>query len=122
MEISHIHILESFPLVSIVMPYYGATHKMFLLLSEFSKQTRLILIDYYNEFRRYMFDYNQKRWITIKDLSKLCIPWDFFLIHYRRLLTCKWRSKRSDKLNKYRFQLILIINLIYVSVKIIFTN
>ena len=78
MEISRIHILESFPLVSIVMPYYGATHKMFLLLSEFSKQTRLILIDYYNEFRRHMFDYNQKRWITIKDLSKLCIPWDLF--------------------------------------------
>ena len=78
MERIYIKILESFPLISKVMPYYAWTHRMFLLLSEVSKKTRLILIKNYTLFRRIMLEYSMEKSIDIKKLLMLNIPYDLF--------------------------------------------
>ena len=78
MEKYRISILESFPLVSIVMPYYGYTHRMFLVLSELSQKSRCMLISNYKEFRRYMSVYCLGKEICIFQLSKLTLPFDLF--------------------------------------------
>ena len=78
MEGSRISILENFPLVSHVMPYYGFTHRMFLLLSALSKGSRQMLIENYKVFRRIMLNYSLKFNINIKDLERLHIPCDLF--------------------------------------------
>ena len=78
MEGSVIPILESFPLISKVMPYYGFTHRMFLVLSILSKHTRSILMKYYKEFRRFMLEYSLEKEVTIENLSHLHLPSDLF--------------------------------------------
>ena len=54
MEDSRHTILESFPLISNVFPYYSFTHESFLLLWSLSKKTRKVLHKNYEAFRRIM--------------------------------------------------------------------
>ena len=50
MENKQIRILERFDVISITMPYYGSTHKSFLLLSALSPASRSKLDEFYQEF------------------------------------------------------------------------
>ena len=50
MEENRIAIFENFALTSVIMPYYGPTHKMFLMLSSFWVGSRKKLDEYYKEF------------------------------------------------------------------------
>ena len=79
MESISIPIMESFPLVSIIMPYYGYCHEMFKILSELSASIRINLADYYPEFRRFMLKYAKVlENIKIKELSETKLPLDLF--------------------------------------------
>ena len=78
MEGNHIPILESYPLVSKVMPYYGFTHKGFLVLTILSKSVRQMIIVNYKTFRRIMLEYSFEKFITIEALTRLDLPTDLF--------------------------------------------
>ena len=78
MESSHIPILENFPLLSEVMPFFGSPDKSFIVLSELSAWTRKNLMKHYPEFRRFMLKYTTKLKITINELSEMKIPLDLF--------------------------------------------
>ena len=60
MEVNKIQILENFALTSVIIPYYGASHECFLLLSWFSTKSRRKLNSYYCEFTKIM----RKYWAT----------------------------------------------------------
>ena len=83
MEGYYIPILESFPIISVVMPYFGYTHKMFLVLSVISKRTRLVLINNYTQFRRYMRQYCLVKDVSIKTLSTTHLPCDLFAFNIK---------------------------------------
>ena len=78
MENSKVSVLENFSLISKIMPYYGHTHKAFLVLSCLSKNTRQKLDEYYNEFWSIM----QELWINLfidhELINRLELPWDLF--------------------------------------------
>ena len=78
MESSYIPILESFPLLSEVMPYFGSPDKSFIVLSELSLWTRKNLIKHYPEFRRFMLKYSKTLNIAMNELSEMKIPFDLF--------------------------------------------
>ena len=78
MEQSYIPIFESFPLVSVIMPYYGLTHEMFCVLSILSVSIRQNLNDHYEEFRKYMLRFSKTLKIDIEKLSEMEIPSDIF--------------------------------------------
>ena len=81
MEENEVPIFESLPLISVVMPYYGYTHQMYLLLSSLSKKTRIMLCNIYKIFRRIMLKYSIEKKTNIKKLSKFFIPFDLFKFH-----------------------------------------
>ena len=80
MERSRIAIFEKFPLISVVIPYYGYAHSGFLVLSTISKKTRFILMENYEIFRRIMFQYLKER--KVKDNEEqsmmMYLPYDLF--------------------------------------------
>ena len=57
MERSKIPMLSRFDLISHIMPYYGQTHKAFLLLSGLCSETRSKLDEFYDEFVAWMREY-----------------------------------------------------------------
>ena len=59
MESSYIPILESFPLLSVIAPYFGSSDKCFIVLSKLSVCIRNNLIKHYPEFRRFMLGYTK---------------------------------------------------------------
>ena len=79
MESYSIPILESLPIVSIMMPYYGFSHETFILLSAVWTNSRHNLINHYWEFRRYMLQYAKKMKYKIRDLYKMMLPLDLFI-------------------------------------------
>ena len=81
MEKNEVPIFENLPLISIVMPYYGYTHQMHLLLSSLSKKTRIMFDNIYKIFRRIMLKYSIEKKTDIKKLSKFLIPFDLFKFH-----------------------------------------
>ena len=81
MESSYISILESFPLISVTMPYYGFTDEIFYVLSSLSISIRKNLMNYYLEFRKFMFKFMNKKDISIRDLSEMKIPLDLFKVN-----------------------------------------
>ena len=85
MESSYISILESFPLISVIMPFYGSTDEMFLVLSSLWVRTRRILIEYYPEFRRFMLDYSKVKKLSIKELLEIDLPLDLFVLYINEL-------------------------------------
>ena len=82
MESYRISIIERFPLVSVIMPYYSFKHEMFLLLSILSKKTRKNLAKNYEGFRRIMHKYSKE--IIVKDSSewKIKFPYDLFKLKF----------------------------------------
>ena len=57
MERSKIPMLSRFDTISHIMPYYGQTHRAFLLLSSLCSETRDKLDEFYNEFVTNMKEY-----------------------------------------------------------------
>ena len=82
MEINKILLLENFGLISITMPYYGATHQSFLLLSSFSVNSRKKLDDYFCEFRRIMRKYWAEIYISKNKIIKGFPPLDLFKLNF----------------------------------------
>ena len=79
MERSKIPMLSRFDAISHIMPYYGQTHRAFLLLAGLWKETRQKLDEFYNEFVTCMKEY----WIFLKITSlgqptQLFLPGDLF--------------------------------------------
>ena len=79
MERSKIPMLSRFDAISHVMPYYGQTHRAFLLLSGLWKETREKLDEFYDEFVTCMREY----WMVIKahqsnQSNYLFLPNDLF--------------------------------------------
>ena len=76
-----IKLFKSFPLLSVLMPYYGTADLSFLLLSAFSADSRTTLHKNYSEFKKVME--NSKKFVGINstwiDLIKL--PSDLFIIN-----------------------------------------
>ena len=60
-----IRVLNNFALISKIIPYYGSTHRSFLLLSMLSSKTRCKLDEYFIEFTKLMFEYSTQ--IEIRD-------------------------------------------------------
>ena len=76
-----IRLFKSFPLLSVLMPYYGTADLSFLLLSALSADSRATLHKNYCEFKKVME--NSKKFVDINsnwiDLIKL--PSDLFIIN-----------------------------------------
>ena len=84
MERSKIPMLSRFDSISHIMPYYGETHRAFLLLSGLWKETREKLDEFYYEFVTCMKEY----WIIIRinkwDIKKfLFLPNDLFQLIFK---------------------------------------
>ena len=74
--------LESFWLISIIMPYYGHTHEAFLVLSKLWVNSRKKLDEYYPEFRMYMAKYCfEIHFYGIKYAEEFP-PWDLFRLKF----------------------------------------
>ena len=82
MESRRIPILENFALISVIMPYYGPTHKMFLVLSSFSTKSRDKLDEYYEEFRNAMAKHSLKIRIVDCKLATWQLPCDLFMFKF----------------------------------------
>ena len=79
MERSKIPMLSRFDLISHIMPYYGQTHRAFLLLSSLWKETRCKLDEFYWEFVTRMKEYWAYFDITSTSrLTQLFLPNDLF--------------------------------------------
>ena len=79
MERSKIPMLSRFDAISHIMPYYGQTHKAFLLLSSLCSETRSKLDEFYDEFVACMKEY----WMffninSSNKLNQLFLPNDLF--------------------------------------------
>ena len=81
MENNKILLLENFPLVTVIMPYYNPTHKWFLLLSSFSVGSRRTLDKNYKIFRRLMIQYSSELNYCSKDFVTKLAPWDLFRLN-----------------------------------------
>ena len=81
MERLKIPMLSRFDAISHIMPYYGQTHKAFLLLSSLCSETRDKLDEFYDEFVNLM----KEHWTCINaksifQLAHLFLPNDLFEI------------------------------------------
>ena len=76
------YIFYSFALTSVTMPYYGSTHKVFLLLSSLCTKSRMKLDEFYEEFRKIMAEFSKE--IDINDMNSnlLALPWDLFKFNF----------------------------------------
>ena len=79
MERSKIPMLSRFDAISHIMPYYGQTHRAFLLLSSLCSETRSKLDEFYDEFVACM----KENWMffninSSNKLNQLFIPNDLF--------------------------------------------
>ena len=83
MESISIPILMNFPLISVLMPYFGFTHQIFILLSSLSVGTRSKLIERYSEFRKFMLKYSKVIEVKIEDLYKKKLPLDVFILQIK---------------------------------------
>ena len=75
-------LLENFGLISVTMPYYGHTHKGFLLLSKLWVKTRMKLDEFYVEFRRHMIPYWWEIELNDHKYSRPFPPWDLFRLNF----------------------------------------
>ena len=74
---SRVSLLEKFGVSFIVMSYFGYTHQSFLVLSQLSRRSRIMLDTYYEEFLNSMIGNNANfEKIINEELSHL--PWDLF--------------------------------------------
>ena len=74
MDSNRLDVLESFSLISKIMPYFGSTHKSFLVLSRLNSKTRKKLDEYFIEFTRLMFANSLKILIRYDSIKWYDIP------------------------------------------------
>ena len=82
MKRSKIPMLSRFNLISHIMPFYGQTHRAFLLLSGLCSETRCKLDEFYDEFVTCM----KENWMLTKvdymdSKSRLFLPNDLFVVN-----------------------------------------
>ena len=77
MESKVVQFYEKFPLLSVILPYYGHTHSCFLLLSELCKGSRDTLTQWYGEFANLMRPYCQTFYWGYGFKGKFP-PWDLY--------------------------------------------
>ena len=83
MDRSKIPMLSRFDAISHIMPYYGQTHRAFLLLSSLCSKTRNKLDEFYNEFVICMKEYwvlVEEKWFFQKD--HMFLPNDLFEVAF----------------------------------------
>ena len=90
MERSKIPMLSRFDSISHIMPYYGKTHRAFLLLSGLWKETREKLDEFYYEFVTCM----KENWLVFdedqtENLNSLFLPNDLFEFYISRIINQK---------------------------------
>ena len=78
MENDRVNILDSFAIISKIMPYYGWTHKYFLVLSQLWSSTRSKLDEFYHEFRMIKEKSLFHLKISSLNIDKLFFPNDLF--------------------------------------------
>ena len=89
MERSKIPMLSRFDAISHIMPYYGQTHRAFLLLSGLCSETRLKLDEFYDEFVTLMQEYWGYIEINSADqLAHLFLPNDLFEF----IIKCRYKE------------------------------
>ena len=93
MESISIPILMNFPLISVLMPYFGFTHEIFIVLTSLSVGTRSKLIERYSEFRKFMLKYSKVKEVEIEDLLKKKFPLDIFILQFKTFSKTKTKAK-----------------------------
>ena len=79
-----IPIMERFDIISHLMPFYGPTHKSFLLLSTLWVGSRNKLDEFYEEFVRWMYNFRMQISLT-DDLDASIYPNDLFEFNISRI-------------------------------------
>ena len=74
----HINLLGKFGTSSLIMPYYGETHKIFLLLSQLDRQSRDMLDGNFDAFLNWMIRNLTCLNIDAYNEEMLLIPWNLF--------------------------------------------
>ena len=83
MDRSKIPMLNRFDAISHIMPYYGQTHRAFLLLSSLCSKTRNKLDEYYDEFVKVMREYWMQVWVDSKySQDHIFLPNDLFEVSF----------------------------------------
>ena len=71
-------VLDTFALISNIIPFFGYTDQAFILLSCLCRKTRDLLDEYYVAFRLIMTE----NWYTIEiseeNYNNFLLPWDLF--------------------------------------------
>ena len=96
MDRSKIPMLSRFDAISHIMPYYGQTHRAFLLLSSLCSETRSKLDEFYDEFVTWM----KENWVFLntnlsEKLNELFLPNDLFEVS----IFCIYQRKFSIFIN-----------------------
>ena len=73
----HISLLEKLGVTSIVMSYFGYTHRAFLILTRLSRQSRKMLDQNYDAFMNSMV-WNNAHFDIQEDIKLLKLPWNLF--------------------------------------------
>ena len=78
MEGSRISILEKFGVSSVIMSYYGPSHKSFLLLSRLSRKSRFMLDEFYDAVLNSFLESATVLTITEENSKMMFLPSDLF--------------------------------------------
>ena len=102
MEKSRPRFVHSFPLISILIPYYDSAHKSFVLLSTLWKESRCNLNDFYLVFRRLTI--SSAEIVGIETHKFLHLPWDLFKFELELKTLKDWETfiKFVENINKRR--------------------
>ena len=87
MERYRIAIFKSFALTSVIMPYFGKTDRIFLVLSSLWTESRKKLNEFYDEFKLYMRKYSTCLVVNMQNIKLLYLPSDLF--RFSITLCCK---------------------------------
>ena len=83
MSWNRILLLERLGTTSMIIPYCGKTHKIFLLLSKLSTKSRKLLNDYYEGIMNALLEFNLEIEASGSNIAWLFLPWDFFKFSIR---------------------------------------
>ena len=102
MEKSRPRFVHSFPLISILIPYYDSAHKSFVLLSTLWKESRCNLNDFYLVFRRLTISSAEIIGLEIHNFLQL--PWDLFKFELELKTIKDWETfiKFVENISKRR--------------------
>ena len=76
---SRISLLEKFGTCTVIMPYFGHTHRSFLLLSQLNKGSREMLNEFYEGILNWLIETTIWLRLNYDDQKKiLFLPWNLF--------------------------------------------